>query len=438
MKAKIIISVLTALVMSACSSSYMAKSGNDDLYYTPGKGSSIPQSQTENTNVSAKNFPSAEKRSSSQMTDYEKYRASMENRELADSAGQTYADTSNMQNVADSKEPVVESDEYYGEGGDSYVYNNYYYANRLNRFHGGFYDPFFYDPFYFDSWYSPGWSFSIGWGWGYPYYDYYYPYGYWGYYGYNPYYGHRYGYFDYYGYGYGRWGGSYSSDRKYGRIPNRSNLTNTPYGRRSNTTGYISNNSVSREKSTRMGSTVGSSRGGSTSPSGRRYTNDNVSTSRGSSERSVYTRRAPVDNNGAVMSGRRYDNPGAANRRTEYNENSRNSGRTYTPTYSKPRNYSRASYNESSSSNSYSGGRNSSSSPSSQSYSRPSSSSNSSPSSSGSSYRRTSNETYSRPAPSYTPSSSNSGSSYSGSSSSSRSSSGGSSSGGGNSGSRRR
>ncbi|HEY4784990.1 MAG TPA: hypothetical protein VIH57_03030, partial [Bacteroidales bacterium] len=243
MKAKIIIQIFTALFLSACSSSYFAKSGNDDLYYSPSKGSTVAQTQPvvtsgANTNTS-KATSTVNSRNDQQMTDYEKYRKSLDEREIADTTDSTsYAGNTDIQNAADSKEPVVKSDDYYGEGGDTYVYNNYYYTSRLNRFHGGFYDPYFYDPFYFDSWYdpwyySPGWSFSIGfgWGWGSPYYydPYYYPYygGYWGYYGYNPYWRGYYGHGFYEGYHYNNWGsGYYRPTYSYGRIPNRSGLTN--------------------------------------------------------------------------------------------------------------------------------------------------------------------------------------------------------------------
>ncbi len=440
MKTKIIIQILTALVLSACSSSYFAKSGNDDLYYTPSKGSNIAQAQPETANVAVKKTTTVNQQSNQQVTDYEKYRKSLEEGELADTSvnpaasGRNYADNPTVQNPADLKEPIVQSEDYYGDGSDTYVYNNYYYASRLNRFHGGFYDPYFYDPYFYNSWYdpfySPGWNFSIGFGWGSPYYydPYYYPYygGYWGYYGYNPYWHgyYNHGYYDGYNYGgYYNGIGDYGSNRRYGRIPNRSGLTNGLAGR-----GGVGGSAISgsREKSTRIVNPNAPSRGNyGTSQSGRRYGTDNTTISR-----PTYTRRVPAES-GVNQGTRRYstDNQGSVNGgRTEYRGNAGNTTRTYTPSYSKPRTYSRPTYNESSSSGNYSGNRESSSS---QNYSRPRSSSNtssgssytpsrssSSGSSSGGSYR-----------PSYTPSSSSSsGGSYS-SGSSGRSSSGGSSSG---------
>jgi uncharacterized membrane protein YgcG len=434
MKTKIIVPVVTALVFSACSSSYVARSGNDDLYYSPAKGNSIAQQQGNADRAAAPTSSNvSEKRNSGQMSDYEKYRNSLENEEQGDTtaaqpdSGQTYADSSAVQNEADSKEPVVESDNYYGDGSDVYADNNYYYASMLNRFHGGFYDPYFYDPFYYNSlynpWYTPGWSFSIGFGWGWPYYsDYYYPsFGYWGYYGYSPYrfgyYGH--GFYDGYGYrGYG-YGYGYESYGRYGRIPNRSGFSGGYIGRRAvNMSGA---SAVTRVRSTRM---VNPSTG--VSSSGRRYT----STSGGvtsSTQRSVYTRRVPVNNGSSVNSNvRRYGtgNPTFTNRERVQSQGASNT-RTYTPSYYKPRTYSRPSYNVSNPGY-YSRGRTSSS----PSYSRPSSSSRGS-------YNPGVQRRYSAPAynggsqRTYTPSiSSSRGSSSPSYSSGSRSSSSGSSSGG--------
>lgn len=449
MKTKFFIMVISALLVGACSSSYHAGSVNDDLYYTPKKISgdnSMAAAPEKNEKAAVPTQKSVTPKSSSQkqpVSDYERYRMAVESgvqdTSLSDSAAQNnieyYADKSKEAKEWDTPDPQIESEEYYRDG-ETYVNNYYYddywyspYSYRLMRFHGGYwgYSPF-YDPYY----YSPGWSFGMSWG--YPYYGYGFSFGY-NYYGYSdPFYyypGYNHGYYGggYYGGGYDNYRPSYSNV-KYGRTPNRSGLANS--SRRPYSATGIDYNARTRTNS----SSIRSARADGY-PTSRR--NSGTST-----ERQVYTRR-PVESSGTgynTSQSRRQNSTTSTNQAAT---NSNNSSRTYTPSYSKPRTYSRPTYNESGSST-----RSDGSSSVSTSASRRNSESSSSGSSSGSSRTYTpssSGRTYSGS----NSSSGSSGSSYSGgSSSSSRSSSSGSSgssgggssssssSGGGGGGSRRR
>lgn len=394
MNAKIIIPITLALISSACSSSYFASSGqHDDIYYTPGKDA---VKTTNSTNTSDKK--------SGTMSNYEKYRNSLETDGQSSGTSDTLAATAHsthaMANDSMEREPMVESSENYNTDDGANVATNYYadddfyYASRIRRFHSGFavgyYDPFFVDPYFYNSGWSIGFGYGYGYGWGGysdPWYSPYYGYGYgfgFGYGGYyNPYYGGYYG--GHYG-GHHRGGGFYNNYYRYGGgsmgYANRISSRAGDYRSTNMRTSY--NNNASRR-------------------------GDNISRS---TERSVYTRGIASQN----TNGRSVDRNSSRNNSTTVSENT---SRTYTPSYSRPRSSSRPSYNDGSTSRS--------------SYTTSSSggsrSSGSSRSSSG----------YSQSRSSYTPSSSNSSSSrssYSPSSSSSSRSSG--SSGGGGGGGRRR
>jgi Beta-propeller domains of methanol dehydrogenase type len=411
MKAKIIIPMFAAFLASACSSSYFASSGTDDLYYKPG--------QKSGTQVIAKATPTDKKRED--VSNYERYRESLESEEIIDTAANPAAE-GNYQNyslnrgdAAYNNDSIRYEDSYSASEGNTYITNNYY-STRLRRFHdgywGGYYDPFysdsFYDSYYYDPYgYGPSWSVGFGWGW--PYYGFGYGYGYYGNYGY---YG---GYYSPYWTGYynGYWGGysnyGYASNSRYGRINNRSSLT----GRLgSNGLGY------SREKSASIRTYGSGLRTNSTiNPNSRRYSTEYYGSSRVSSERAAYTRMAPASN--TTSSSRRYNSDGST---YQARSEAENNSRTYTPTYSKPRTYSRPTYNENTSSSvtrrstyseSNSNSRSSSDYSSQPRYSAPSSSS------------------YSSGSNSYSSGSSRGSYSSGSSSSSSGSSSGGSSSGGG-------
>ncbi len=78
MKATFFIPIIAALVTSACSSSYHASSGNDDLYYTPGKNG---KDNTNTATVATPNQTSV-KKTQEPLSDYEKYRITTEETEL--------------------------------------------------------------------------------------------------------------------------------------------------------------------------------------------------------------------------------------------------------------------------------------------------------------------------------------------------------------------
>lgn len=96
--------------------------------------------------------------------------------------------------------------------------DDYYYSTQINRFNrpfynmgywSSFYNPYWYDPFWADPygvgwnyWSRPGFSVSIGWGWGQPYWS-----SYWGWYNWYGYTGfNSFWYYPFYG---GGWGGGY-------------------------------------------------------------------------------------------------------------------------------------------------------------------------------------------------------------------------------------
>jgi hypothetical protein len=375
MKAKITMSIFTALIMSACSSGYYASKSYDDVYSVSGKdkNSTAVTNESKSQQVVTKSAPADRK--SDNLSDYEKYRKARENGELNDSSATTESyDTSSEADVA-SKEPEVESKEYYGNSYDDSYGGGYYYAPRFHRFYG-YYSPYMY---------SYGWGFGMSYGWGDPWaYDFYDPY----YYSYYPY-GFGYGYYSpyYYGYGHGYYHGWYNSDY-YGSY----NHGGRGYNTRSS--GNISSVRRSYPSSSGMAARSSSSRVTTRSAAGGAGARSS-SVAGNSTRRMQYTRPA-----GTSTTAR-----GAA---------SANTGRrTYSPSYSKPRQSSQTYNNEG---RTYSSERTSQSSNSGRSYTpSTSSSSRSSSSSSSSSYSR------------------GSSSSSSGSASSSRSSSGSSSSSSGSS-----
>jgi hypothetical protein len=218
--------IISALILSACQTSYVATSAYDDVYYTPknAAGKSTLSSQ-ENTNPGLNYGNNAETERFTQTSDPEvKYVEGQDNTA-------TYSEETLPSPSSES------SDEYYyvEEGTDDYY--DYDYASRINHFNGSYVDAGYYSPIYTGIGYSPysgfgmsvgygygmpyaGFSMSLGWGMGYPYYydpwyydPWYYPYygyGYYPYYGY-PYYGGSYwcGYYDGY---YAGSGGYYPSD----------------------------------------------------------------------------------------------------------------------------------------------------------------------------------------------------------------------------------
>jgi len=195
--------IISALILSACQTSYVATSAYDDVYYTPKTAAgNNAQALNYGNNADAERF--------TQSSDPEvKYVESQD------------ASTSNQAAYSAETLPAPSNestDEYYyvEEGADDYY--DYDYASRINHFNGSYVDAGYYSPIYTGVGYYPysgfgmsvgygygmpyaGFSMSFGYGMGYPYYYdpwYYDPW-------YYPYYG--YGYYPYYGYPY--YGGSY-------------------------------------------------------------------------------------------------------------------------------------------------------------------------------------------------------------------------------------
>ena len=212
MKTSINISIILilALILGACSSSYKAGVAEyDDLYYTP-KDAKM-QSQAAEAEVMA-GTQGTQAAPQEELSDYEKYRLSLEGEYLAEQevAPEEYA-------TIDTNYYGPEGDygySYYDDGSQPPVINNYYgavnqypsYSSRIQRFHSPYIGYNYYDPWY-DPWYDPYFGvsnfsvsigFGFGYGYGYPSYGWGYPSYCWGYPG--------------YGWGYPGWGyGSYQS-----------------------------------------------------------------------------------------------------------------------------------------------------------------------------------------------------------------------------------
>lgn len=142
----------------------------DDIYYTPGSSQTTTTTTTQSQSGDSAQYS----------TDNDDYRV--------------YSDD-------------YSSEKYYDEEGNSYIVNNYYYdeydesyMSSIQRFYSPYYGfsyyapcyyPSYYYPYYYYPWYS-GFSFSIGFNWG------------WGYSGWSyPHYGHHHGWGAYYGSGWG-------------------------------------------------------------------------------------------------------------------------------------------------------------------------------------------------------------------------------------------
>ena len=182
MKTSIFILVIVSLVLGGCSSSYKAGvTEYDDLYYTPKDA----EMQAKATNVQpATSQQSAQAVQQEELSDYEKYRLSLEDEYLNEDAQVS------LETAAFAQEDTMYVGQqedmgyaYYDDGSASPVVNNYYgtvnqypdYSARIDRFHSG-YGGSYYDPYYSDAYYDPyysSWgpriSLSLGFGFGYGY-----------------------------------------------------------------------------------------------------------------------------------------------------------------------------------------------------------------------------------------------------------------------------
>jgi len=239
--------------------------------------------------------------------------------------------------------PVQVDEELYTEGyqdgledaGGYYDYNDFYYANRLSRFHSPFYFPYYssywrfsygwYDPFYWDMWYSPYYSY----GWGYPYYGYGYGWGY-------PYYGYG------YGWGYPYYGGGYyhidyrNANHGYGILGQRSYGYDNHYNYISTTsrTGMYKNNGIVPNSYSRNSSDMLGMR--RSSPT----TSKSVTTQPRTIAPQSQTRRvATITNRNSTVK-----SP-AVRSNTNTQVQTRTSTKSYTPSYSQPRMSTKPMYN---------------------------------------------------------------------------------------------
>ena len=204
MKRAAFIAVIISLLMSACKTQQQAVSvNNDDVYSTPSRKQS-KSTQAPNVNQDLTAALAADQ--SAVATDSLKAKA----------ATLDYSDVSYAARLNKFQHPQSNKTYWDNSGDTTYVNNSNPNVNINLGYGGGFYD-----------W---GSSFSLGFGWGYPYsgwgYPYYWDYPYWWYYYPYPYYGYPYWYYGYYPYGEGGYYNSY-----YG--PRDNVIRNTDYTRNS-------------------------------------------------------------------------------------------------------------------------------------------------------------------------------------------------------------
>ncbi len=463
MKTKLPVIAIFAFLVSACGTgTYMTKTYDDDIYFSP---ADVPPVSLASNGVS-------EKSNTDQVKAKEKDAIISQIQENPDGTKTLTNNIYQSDNTGDDRvynmddQQLVDSDTtaYYDDEDVKYVINNYYddndidFAYRINRFHRPFFyspfsnwywDSYYYSPFYNDYYgYGYGWYDPFYYNWGYPYglYSYWDPFyfgfsGYWG--GYNPWY-----YDGYYG---GHYGGLYATHdvgrRRTTNMTLERGRANSELGglnARGSDGNRISSLSHDRARSIETSgarsqnksATLVNDRRGVVSSEGRRSITSTSDPSNGTYIRSGQAVRTSASNQGTV---RRTYQPSTTGRTYSQGQAVR-STQNYTPSYNKPRVVNQSSYNNSYNrprivNNSNSGSSNVSRT---QSYSAPQSSSNvrqvyrssstystgsSSTPRSSSSYSRSSSDSYSAPSRS----SSSSSPSYSGGSSGSYSSGGGSS-----------
>jgi len=353
MKTKITLLSAISFLLGACTAGSYVTNSYDDIYYTPDNAPLTVVAQNTANQPSSTSYNQTGRSSATSIkTNPDEKSTVMENYIFQNDDSSSDVLNYNMKGMelVDSDTTVL-----YNDSTTNYVINNYYdaddidYIARINRFHRfGFYDPFFwdswiYDPFYYDPWaynyYWPGsfsvgfgyygWGFGFNYGWNYPYYSYF---------GGYPYYGgfHHWGH-DYWGYYPGKHHHEYYSNREY-----------RPRGNRSS---YYTTN-----------------RGGSTHPQVRAVTDLSSVSGRksiSSSDRRSVTSSPRIINNTTIFDSRKINNSTSnsvktnssytGNRTSNYNSSVlRNTtsirgvssnGRTYTPSYTKPRTVTQSSYN---------------------------------------------------------------------------------------------
>lgn len=207
MKTKMLIPVLGVLVLTSCTSAYMASTPYDDVYYVPGQPAPVKNSGGLDVAEGASWQSQVVKTDETVVNDVP------DNRDFARQQDEySEVDNQGYDEEGQSAQPMVSDYNY--EYDNDYSDSDFQYSSRIKRFHRpmitvGYYDDFYTDYYWYtgDPWYSSyyfgpsfgmsmnwGWG-TIGWGWGNPWNSWYSPW-------YSPWYG--------YGYGYG-WGGGYWS-----------------------------------------------------------------------------------------------------------------------------------------------------------------------------------------------------------------------------------
>lgn len=391
MKTKLLIIAVIATLVSACTTgTHMARTYDDDIYFSPGDVPPVTMVADQGAAKADKSYAGNKRIVISQKEKNADGSSTLNN--YIYQPGDT-AKKSDYQSYDMDHQKLAESDTtvYYNDDSVKYVINNYYddneddlgFAYRINRFH----NPYFYDPFFYDDWnygfYSPYYSGYYGWGydpwfsggWGYPY-------GYYGGYyspwafglGFGGYWGGGFGgYYDgYYGGYYGYNGGYYN---------NHVNRDNVRYGRSSDFSNYVGRTSDRNTNGTAIG---GVSRSRSELPGNSSDTRlPNGINTQSQNGRSIRTMNPTGNNNvvtknGTIVNDRRVsgtsDNqfqrgnarsaavrpssstsgsfrrsyePSATGRTYEQSRVVRQ-GQNYTPSYNKPRIVNQSNYNSNS------------------------------------------------------------------------------------------
>lgn len=348
MKTHLLLITGIAFLLGACTTGTMVSSskGYDDVYFTPGDNppSSVvnpsPRRDINEASVASKNN---QDRAARVVDEYFNQDQSNSGQDRSN----TYSYRNENENSYRNENSNVPDSLYQGDENEDMEIEDdgseeLSYSTRIRTF----YDPYMYDPFW-DSYYgwNMGWGYG-GWyaGWNSPWYyggwyDPWYAYG-WGY----PYWGGYYGgyYGNYWGGHHGHWNNWYGGDHYFGKQNFAGN-----YGRRSNAVSYGSNYSV--RSSTIRGNNSGNSaftgrRSSAVAPnysarqSGNRYTVDpNVST------RSA--RISQPRNNETLLNLRRSGTRQGYTPSTRSAQTGQDNSQRYTPTYSRPRANTQATYN---------------------------------------------------------------------------------------------
>ncbi len=404
MKSKIIILFAFALIISACgTSSYVASSWVDDIYFTPGD---VPPPMVINQKNEQKDElkrKSADRVIVSEIRDNSEGSKTMNNYIFDGQDAGTYSDAQ-LYNLDQMALTGSDTTVFYDDNEIKYVINNYFesdnldFGYRIRRFHRPFfYDPYYYDYYGWDSWYyptyGPGWSFGWGWNswawgssWGWPYYGWGSPFSSW----YSPYYSWYSPYYTWYSpYSYWGWGGHpyyggywdnirYANREDYTYGPRRDFNTSAVYGdtgsRRSGVSATSNNDSplksarpgaFDNDSEGRRGTSVSGVSGGgrpsrevsvSASEQGARtHTELRRDISENTTTRSRYTSSSADRGNSDqgtslrptqdVNSTNRQATQGTYTRPANTNNSAVRQGSEYTPSYNQQRTINRSTYN---------------------------------------------------------------------------------------------